>query len=81
MQEVIESVTYGEGLHLSKEPMFSFMHTFIVPKGRIWTKKVHLQLLSKLIFLNDKINLQVNVDLRKLFEAGIIKKLTQNYIK
>ena len=57
MQEVIESVTYGEGLYLSKEPMFSFIHTFIVPKGRIWTNKVHLQLLSKLIFLTDNINL------------------------
>ena len=57
LQELLESVTYGEGVHLSKEPMFSFMHTFIVPKGRIWTNKVRLQLLSMLIFLNDEIHL------------------------
>ena len=40
MQELFESVTYGEGLYLSKEPMFSFIHTYIVPKGRTWTNKV-----------------------------------------
>ena len=81
MQEAFESVTFGEGLHLSKEPIFSFIHTFIVSKGRFWTNEVHLQLLSMLIFLNDKLNFQVNLNLRKIFEAGIITKLTQNYIK
>ena len=57
MQELFESVTFGEGLDLSKEPMFSFIHTYIVPKGRVWTNKVNLQLLSMQSFLNDQINL------------------------
>ena len=44
MQELFELLTFGEGVHLSKEPMFSFTHTFIVSKGRIWTNKVHLEI-------------------------------------